>query len=162
MQLTYSDGHRSHLFKTQIQVDKEFSLTYDMIQKVRFTQAFGVKPRDAPGYITRLLVLDSKQATLEDWKPDFVQTGDDRHAAGNRLEISQNEEIVGVFGCKQDATDTIFELGFVMRPKQGVNKSQSSGRPNKRDASSGNVMAAAGEEGAASSNQETTSVQADI
>lgn len=98
-------------------MDKEFTLTSNMLQKVRFTQAFGVKPRDAPGYITRLLLLDSKQAVLEDWKPDFVQAGDDRHVPGNRLEISQNEEIIGVFGCKQDSTDSIFELGFVTRPK---------------------------------------------
>ena len=119
IQMTYSDGHKSELFKTQTKVEKELTLTVDILKRTRYIQAFGAQPREKPGYITRLLLQDSKQAILEDWKPDFIQSGDDRHVSGPRLEICPNEEIIGMFGSKQDATDCIFELGFVCRPKSG-------------------------------------------
>lgn len=121
--MTYTDGHQSPLFKTQIEVNENcLSLTSELLNRTKFIQVFGVQPRNEPGYITRVLLQDARNGTLEDWKPDYVQSGDNRHMAGPRIEIGCNEEIVGVFGAKQDITDTMSEFGLVLRPKQGLPK----------------------------------------
>ena len=128
--MTYSDGHQSPLFKTQIEVNENcLQLSGELLSRARFIQVFGVQPRNEPGYITRILLQDGRNGTLEDWKPDYVQSGDNRHMAGPRVEIGPNDEIVGVFGAKQDITDTMSEFGLVLRPKQGLPKIAKSNAP---------------------------------
>ena len=45
---------------------------------------------------------DARNHPIFDWGPDYIQSGDDRHVEGPKVDISQNEQIIGVFGQKVD------------------------------------------------------------
>ena len=74
-------------------------------------------PRKEPGYITRLHLQDSKNVTIADWRPDYIEFGWNAHTPATRIEIMPTEEIIGIFGSKQDEQDALSELGFIIRSK---------------------------------------------
>lgn len=101
--MSYSDGSKSDLFKTNTEMNENcLTISGEVLARTKFVQAFGKMPRDTPGYITRVLLQDSKNGTLLDWKPDFILSGIDKHTPGPRLEISTSEEVIGIYGSKQD------------------------------------------------------------